>query len=370
MVRILKKVLPLFILFFFTCKSTKPKEEILKSASNYLWSQQSSDGAWHSETHGILKGGESLTAYILWSLLESSEKHPPAQVKKAINFIRDNIHEGCLGKSDPMILDYPNYSTAYALRVLKKYGSPNDTTLIKEVVGYLLSQQFTERRGIDTTHLAYGAWGFGETNLSLGQHGHVDLSHTRRILEALKDAEVLKDSVIVPVKQFLSLLQKYKSSDHFDGGFFASSVTIGTNKGSFVEGTTSDSVSNYASYATATCDGILALKTLGLQDSHPQIAKAKEWLLKNRDLKYPQGIPKNTAELWHEVMHFYHLAVRAEAFNVLNYKGTWQKEIVEILKRQQNENGSFLNPVGGPNKEDDPLLATTFAMIAIAKSDF
>jgi hypothetical protein len=43
-------------------------------------------------------------------------------------------------------------------------------------------------------------------------------------------------------------------------------------------------------------------------------------------------------------------------------KGSWKNEIVRLLRERQREDGSFANPFGSPNKEDDPLLATTLVV--------
>lgn len=372
-------ILLLLSLLHTACQTElSTKDRVLTQACDYLWSQQESDGGWHSQTHGILKGGESFTAFILWSLLEVPTSIYPtdeAKVKKALDFIRAHIREGRLGMADPMILDYPNYSTAYALRLLHHHGTAEDASLIQKLGDYLLAQQFNETRGIDSTHLAYGAWGFGETNLQVGRHGHVDLSHTRRVLEALQKAGRLSRSSKQQAAQFLGVLQKVdlveksKSfANAYDGGFFASSVTIATNKSELEIPVETDSMNYFSSYATATCDGLLALKTLEDESLEQRIAKATDWLMVNAELKYPQGIPHDTTEQWHEVMRYYHLLVRAEAFHTMAYQGAWQKEMVEILAQEQRADGSFSNPMGAPNKEDDPLLATAFAIVALQKT--
>ncbi len=371
------KRLPLFLLplFMFVggCQETNVKKEVtLRKACDYLWGQQAEDGGWHSQTHSILRGGESLTAFILWSLLEVPEslyKHSADRKRKGLDFIRNHIKDGRLGLSNPVIVDYPNYATAYALRLLSQFGNTGDSMLISEMGNYLLKQQFTEQRGITRTHPAYGAWGFGETNLIPGRHGHVDLSHTRRVLEALAQANLLTNEPKTKAFQFLKVLQK-DSTDNpvtrtvFDGGFYASSVTVGTNKGGFAR--TSIDTLFFASYATTTCDGLMALKALELDLAKPNIEAAKKWLIDHKQLELPEGIPEDSPGRWDEVMKFYHLAVRAEAFKAMGHSGNWKTKIKTILQKEQQDNGSFFNPVGAANKEDDPLLATAFAIIALS----
>ena len=357
-----------------SCEFFSPKvqnETTLQKACNFLWSKQFEDGAWHSETHGIMKGGESLTAFILWTLLEipdSSYRKPKKKVQKGLNFIRNHINsKGVLGLSDEYIMDYPNYSTSYALRILSKYGSKKDELLIEKMKSYLLAQQFTEQRGIQASHLAFGAWGFGE-ELQKGMTGHVDLSHTRRVLQALKIAKTNSDSTFLKAKKFLSLLQKQPSENQFgatffDGGFYASSVTLGTNKGAILN---DGEAKYYASYATATCDGLLALLASGYSIDDEPVQAAYDWLIKHPKLNFPQGMDENDSGQWHLVLIFYHLAARAEAYNTINNKGNWRNEIEKIISKKQELDGSFSNPNGAPNKEDDPLLATALAIIALS----
>jgi hypothetical protein len=373
-------IISIVLCFFSSCdffNSSPQNETTLQKACNYLWSKQSEDGAWHSETHGILKGGESLTAFLLWTLLEVPEtayRKSSKKVERGLKFIRKHINsEGVLGLSDEYVMDYPNYATSYALRILLKYGTEKDEVLIQKMKKYLLSQQFTEQREIQTSHLAYGAWGFGE-ELEKGMIGHVDLSHTRRVLQALIMTENTPDSSFLKAKNFLLLLQKHPSEKRlqptkvetsvvpYNGGFYASSVTLGTNKGGILNEEQSE---YFASYATATCDGLLALLASGYSKNDEQVQSAFNWLLEHPELNFPEGMDQSDSGQWHLVMVFYHLAARAEAYKAVNHKGSWIGEMQEIITERQLENGSFSNPNGGPNKENDPLLATAFAIIAL-----
>jgi hypothetical protein len=338
----------------------------LCKAADYLWSQQGVDGGWHSSTHGIMRGGEAMTAYVLWTLLEIPDSvypKPKKRVDKALTFLRRQIdRHGILGHADPDVLDYPNYATAYGLRILYRYGSSADQVRIQKMKTYLLSQQFTEKRGISPDHPAYGAWGFGEKHLAEGRHGHVDLSHTRRILQSLKNAEVTETAVFQHARNFLEEVQKVEQPG-YDGGCYASSVTTGTNKGK----TQTDSLQQryYQSYATATCDGLLAYLASGLSIDAPAVQAAYRWLQKHPELEYPEGIPKDDPGQWHRVLFYYHLSVRAEAYSRLHHPGDWPADIRRLLRSRQQEDGHFANPFGAPNKEDDPLLATAMAIRAL-----
>ena len=315
-------LLALLPLVALSCTQPDTRQGYLDEAVAYLWQMQGQDGGWHSETHGILKGGEALTPFILYTLLQAQDHVSEGVMDKqgieeAFQFIRGHVNEeGVLGLSNPAVMEYPNYATAYALRALLHGDNDADRPLIERMVTYLVGQQWKESRAIDATHVAYGGWGFGEVGLPPGQVGYVDLSHTRRVLQALQafyarypdhtDAYAF----IPPVLTFLDHMQK-ASSTHYDGGFFYSPVVFLANKGRVLDADTP----TYGSYATATCDGLLALLSAGLSTDTARMADAWHWLQQHAELSYAEGIPQNTPAQWHRVMYFYHLAVRAEVFH-------------------------------------------------------
>ena len=189
-----------------------------------------------------------------------------------------------------------------------------------------MKEQFVELRGINPDNVAYGGWGYGEPDLPFGTHGHVDLSHTRRIIESLLIAKSIpvKDSLsdqlqyspplkgvgglfIVDHSQSLTNSQSCTSSVStflhsvqrspedprlyegctsrkdlpYDGGFVSSVATLATNKCEpvFIK----DAGYHYPSYATATCDGLLALLALGMKYSQAY-KDAVQWLAKNQNM--------------------------------------------------------------------------------------
>jgi len=376
-IRYSKKILLLIftIISFSTCTSPplSKKEKLLQDATHFLWEKQNADGGWHSETHGILKSGQSVSAFVFYQLLQVPDEiyqPTPEQIEKGLQFLRTHCKDGVLGHFNPIILDYPNYATAYALRILKHFNQTQDQVLIQQMRVYLLSQQFTAQRGFQPNHLAYGAWGFGEKYLEEGHHGHVDLSHTRRILQSLQLFDNQEDSVLALSQYFLSILQKNQKDPRphptgvtndklkYDGGFFASTVTVSTNKGDITNGENPF----YKSYATATADGLLALIASGVSTSDKRVQDAFQWLLDHPELEYPEGIPHDDPNQWHRVMFYYHLSVRAQAYRAMNYNEEWENEIVNILLEKQKKDGSFSNPMGAANKEDDPLIATALVI--------
>jgi hypothetical protein len=71
-------------------------------AARWLWSQQGADGGWHSGTYGLLRSGQSLTAFVLAALLEvppEVEPPRPAQIKRALAFLEAHVDaDGAQGR--------------------------------------------------------------------------------------------------------------------------------------------------------------------------------------------------------------------------------------------------------------------------------
>lgn len=353
----------------------------LQQAVAYLWSQQSEDGGWHSETHGILRGGEAVSPFVLYALLQVPTDIYPRearQVEAGLAFIRRHINEmGIVGCSDPDVMEYPNYATAYALRILTEQGIPSDSVFISKMTTYLAAQQYEESRGINQEHPAYGGWGFGEQGIPSGYTGHLDISHTRKILEALNMGKI-DTTRFQKAAHFLALLQKLPEENrlqpnmrnerqgkgHFDGGFYSSPVIGGVNKGKEIAETDS-STAYFRSYATATCDGLLALLATGAQKTDARVVAAQQWLDTHDSLEFPAGIDPNDPDQWHLTLVLYHLWVRSEVYAQLGGPTNWQTRMQTELSKWQHTNGAYYNPDGARNKEDDPLLATAMAIMAM-----
>ena len=351
-------------------------EVMLRQACAYLWSKQNPDGGWHSETHGLLRSGQALTPFVLHALLQvdaSRAPRDPAAVARALDFIRQSVDGlGRIGLSDPEVPEYPTYATALGLRCLVAAENRADHELIARMRSALVAGQLTTRRGVPPTNPAHGAWGFGGARPRGGSPGHVDVSYTRHVLEALRAAGPLEPSVTGPALHFLHLVQRHPADPRspatgFDGGFYLSPVVVPANKGG-AELAADGTVLHYRSYATATCEGLLALLAAGVADDDERVLAARAWLDRHPDLEHAGGIPADDPSDWASAVFYYHLAVRGEVAAALERGATLRAPLVALLEGRQDADGSFTNPRGALMKEDDPILATTLAVIALASS--
>ena len=334
--------------------SWKRERSSLTRAAQYLWAQQAADGGFHSATYGLLRSGQSLTPFVLGALLRVPDATAPAPagaVDRAIGFIRRHTSiDGAVGVTGGDA-DYPNYATALAVDALvaaerglpavaHKAKAGSWAADIAPMVAHLRAQQFCEANGWTPEHTAYGGWGMGGAIRRPPDAGHVDLSMTRFVLEALRASGIDgSDPVMTRARVFLE-----RSQNH-DGGFFFSPVTPALNKAG-------QSAEGFVSYGTTTADGVLALRASGVPDSDDRIARAIAWLDRNHRSDCVPGFDERESPQasWRTGLRFYYAAAIARV-----------RPQQPVRLPEQAADGSFRN-INGCVKEDDPLIATTFAV--------
>jgi len=332
----------LALLLTSACARRRNQDSALRRACQYLWKQQSDDGGWHSRTYGLLRSGQSLTPFVLNALLAAPYEPPVGGVDRAIAFLERNTNaEGAIGKMDPLLYDYPNYATALAVCALRRAGRP-----VAPLIAWLRTQQFTEEHGWRREDAPYGAWGIGGEPRTAPNPGHVDLSMTRHVLEALAAAGVpSNDPVFTRARVFVERCQ------NADGGFFFSTVVLDANKAG-KEG------AQYRSYGTATADGILAMRAMGAPPDDDRLCAAQRWLAAHDLPDRAPGFIGPAYQRWTAGLRFYYAAASAEAV------GRASPGLAASLESAQRRDGSWRNPENLV-KEDDPLIATGFAVMAL-----
>jgi len=317
-------------------------------AAQYLWSKQGDDGGFHSTTYGLLRSGQSLTPFALVALLGVSEVEvspPRGAIDRAVSFIKSNVNDqGVLGVMDETADDYPNYATALGISALIKTNSVGYEKVIEPMVAQLRSQQFCEANGWNPEHAAYGGWGMGGPIHRPPETGHVDISMTRHVLEALKLSGIpASDPVMTRALIYL------KRSQNSDGGFYFSTVNPEINKAGETDG-------QFKSYGTTTADGVLALRAAGVSEDDSRLSKAITWLKDHHQADRAPDLDDSNGQPWAEGLRFYYAHAIARALPDLPVK-----------LPKQSADRSFRNSVNLV-KEDDPLIATTLALYVLSRS--
>lgn len=317
-------------------------------AAAWLCARQRPDGTFGSDQYAVLRSGQALTPFVLYALLLHGGG-PREKVARGLDAVRASIGpDGAIGYADPDLFEYPVYATSLAVLVLARVGDAGDGARIASMADWLSAQQCSEARGFEPGSAAYGAFGFGARGLRPGDPGHVDVCHTRYALQALAAAGRLDDRVRQRAIVLLDRLQRP------DGGFTFSPVVDAANKAGRETG------GGFRAYATATADGVLALRALGLRDDEPRLARALGWLARHANACSIGGIDEQPAEPWHDALRFYHAMALAAAWPPL------RAELYAMLVARQRPDGSFRSELISAMKEDDPVLATALALHALA----
>ena len=312
----------------------------------FLLSRQSRDGAWRSRTYGLLSGGDSLTGLALHALLSAGDSS--SAVESGLTCLRSRMSvDGALGFSDPSVPDYPNYSTGFALRTLVKVKPKGWRADADRMIAWLRNRQFAEHDGWTPDRSAYGGWGMGGARLAPPNAGHVDLSMTRHVAEALAEAGAPPgDPSLARARTFLE-----RCRNPHDGGFSFSPVVDEANKAGAENG-------RYRSYGTAVADGLRTVVALGGPDT--QAAAARAWLARHHRSTEVPGFDRHPDWRWRQGLYYYYAASAAP-----HLPPEHRQALHAELASRQLPDGSWSNPESLV-KEDDPLIATPLALLALS----
>jgi len=348
-----RRDLPAF--FFVLLAGRAARSSRLEKAARYLWGRQGAEGGWHSTTYGLLKSGQSLTPFVLEALCRLPDRvyvPPRDSARRAVAFIeRHTDAEGAMGRMDRLLEDYPNYATSLAALALSRAPAAlQRPSLLEKLAGCLRRQQFSEEQGWKPNDPAYGAWGMGGERRTPPHPGHVDLSMTRHALQALAAAGASAgDPLFRRARVFVERCQNP------DGGFYFSTVVLDANKAG-------RDGERFQSYGTATADGILSLLAMGSSPQDSRVQAAAGWLTRHHRAGEAPGFRGEAYRRWSQGLRFYYAAASADAFRALRIDKI--QEGASDLEHSQRPDGSWAN-AESLVKEDDPLIATAFALRAL-----
>jgi hypothetical protein len=154
-----------------------------------------------------------------------------------------------------------------------------------------------------------------------------------------------------------------------DGGFFFTPTNDVQNKAGFL-GTDKAGHKHYRSYGTMTADGLRALLRVGVPPDDPRVKAARAWLLDHAGtLERTPGDYPPEREVSRDSSYFYFLWSFTHAMMYLGEHERWPSLLVEGLAKRQRSDGSWANK-SLDMREDDPLLATSFAVAALGVTRF
>jgi squalene-hopene/tetraprenyl-beta-curcumene cyclase len=362
-------------------------DEGLMRAARYLADQQAADGAWRSKSYGPLKDGPSLAALIASSLAGMSESaEARGAFEKAVRFLAQMV--GAHGTMEAGVeVTYPVYTAAGAVIAMSHEADSGRERARDAWLAELRRRQLTEDLGWKESDLAYGGWGYSQQPPRRPENGAPpspldipNLSATAFALDALCIAGCpADDPAIRKARVFMERCQNWSSDSALhdpqfdDGGFYFILEDPIRNKAGVV-GTDTRGQTRFASYGSATADGLRGLLACGLTAEQPRVKAAVDWLGQNFSAtEHPGGY---AAERRHARMavYYYYSASVAQALHRIEMAGyggephwaPWATTISLALLAKQRMDGAWSNPVVDV-REDDPLVATPLAMRALVE---
>jgi squalene-hopene/tetraprenyl-beta-curcumene cyclase len=377
-------------------------DKVLSSATSFLLSSQLPDGSWHSDVYGPFKDGPSLTPLVLRTLLTLPAHSPAlpaapaaegkargdleAGYRKGAAYLASQVQPDGTIAAGPLGLAYPVYTSAGAVSVLSEPCNARYRKARNAWLTYLRERQLTEDLGWQPGDKPFGGWGYSprvprkpEPGEPLPPLTESNLSATVFALEALQAAGAkADDAAFRKALVFIQRCQNYcddpeqREAAYDDGGFFFIYDDPVRNKAGLA-GQDRSGRQRYSSYGSTTADGLRALVLCGRPADDPRVAAARAWLEANfRSDSHPGKYAEDREHNRGAVYYYYCwsvaralLAARLEELQTPRGKVRWAEELADQLVQRQRPDGSWINPLVA-QREDDPLVATALAGLALA----
>lgn len=328
-------------------------ERALQRGAAWLWSQQDASGTLPSRTYGFMAQGQSTTPFALAALVAIPPEVVPVgseRLSRALAALLDLRRDGALGFAAEA-LDYPVYATSLLLSVLGTVRPPGWEEAAAPSIAWLRGQQFLAGRGWEG-HPAQGGFGMGRPEPpEPPRAGHVDLSMTRRAIDALRAVGASADDP--SLAEALAFVRRCRAPT---GGFVYSPVDDALNKGERTE-------QGHEGYGSATTDGVLALHAL---DRDEEAGPSVDFLQGIHRTDVNPNIAGGPMAGFARAMRFYYRAGAAAAFAALGGPPGWRQGLIEATLAEQREDGRWQSDEA-LQKENDPIIATAFALSTLAR---
>lgn len=340
----------------------------INSAVKYLFSKQAKDGGWHSEHYGALRSGAATTSLALYALSFCASEELTGHrddLLRAAKFLAPHVlKNGYVSNADGA--DYATYSSAMLLIADARLDLKLDPKIKMILCKYLVDAQLGKKHDYDATHIDFGGWDLMGWARSPRPTAGSNISVSCLALEALTVCSGKVESVVACKSRAMEWLDKCRGSD---GGYFFHPRRnhLGNKAGSQKQ----DDKVTPNSYGTATCDGLrcLLLTADPTNQQKQKIAATISWIEKRAVIKIVPGFEDENNKLgWGLGLRYYYIQSLSQILSSLEEgkRNVLMNQIAVQLISEQSEAGSWQNP-NARMREDDPLIATSFCLIALAE---
>jgi len=272
----------------------------------------------------------------------------------------------------------PNYMTCAAVMALSRAKLPGTEKAMKKAQRFLLFLQNVEGRGYRRSNRDYGSLGYGDDRRG-------DLSNTQFAIDALRVTGVQPENeAIQKALVFLRRVQNLPGKESWEGTRTTEDgrkvrVRSGDDGGAaYYPGNspagydeTSDGTQIARSYGSMTYALLKCYVLAGLPKDDPRLKAALNWCFSNFTLdENPGSKPGSDEKVKYQGLFYYYVTLaRALALaDVDKVNGhDWRKELRAKLDAMQKPNGSWVNDRNGRWWEDNAILCTAYALLALSE---
>lgn len=327
---------------------------VVDKAVAFLKKQQNEDGSFSPK-----RAGPGISAVVAAGLLRNGRGPDDPVVAKTLTYLEKSVKEDG-GIYDKFLANYTTSVSLLALKEANKDGRYN--ALIKRASEFLKKLQYAE---LDPKDPRSGGTGYDGKN-------RPDLSNTQYFLDALLAAGVPKDDPAVQrTLQFISRCQNLPG-EHNDLPF--AKKTTADDKGGLTytpldpdDSPHKTAAGGLRSLGGMTYAGLKSFLYAGVSRDDPRVQAALQWIRRHYTLEQNPGMGQ--AGLY----YYYHTfgkaldALGEDSFaDADGNKHNWRRELFEALKKRQRADGSWINEQDKQFGENDPNLATAFAILTLS----
>lgn len=328
-------------------------QKLVDKAVSFLKASQGKDGSFSPKV-----AGPGITAVAVAGMIRNGVSPQEPVVAKGLEYLLSQTREdgGIYSKF------LANYTTAIAIMAFKDANkSGKYDQVIKKAGEFLKSIQHDE----EESHLNHGGFGYDKKS-------RPDLSNAAFSVEAMLAAGVSKDDPAVKrALKFISRCQNLPGE--FNDQAFAKKTTEDDKGGLTYDPAVSDKNRNKTadgglrSLGAMTYNGLKSFLYAGVGKDDPRVKAAIGWVRNHYTLEENSGLGKSGL--------YYYYTTFAKAMDAFGedpfvdskgQKHAWRTELFQALQKQQLENGSWRNVNDRGFQEDNPDLATAFALISLS----
>lgn len=338
--------------------------EAIARAAAALAAAQGADGGWHSTTYGSLRSGAAVTALAIYAIA-----HAPREIadrylqrlKRGHEFLLAGLlSRGAISSPDGTA-DYPTYASACLLVAAQKIDLGVERATIDLLTEHLLSAQLDEERKFEKSSPHYGGWDLMGVERLAGVTSGTNTSLAAFALEGLRECE--SPAADAARAKAIGWLQRVQNLPGDGGFFFTPERPSESNKAQW----TGVDMGFPRSYGSATADGLRCLLYTGVAADDKRVKAAAGWLEANEPIDKTPGfeaIPYETG--WAEGLRYYYYFSLAKALRMTNAPVERRERLRTHILSLQLPGGAFRNE-SARMREDDPLIATSLAIVAASE---